>query len=77
MFPVTGKRKRSVATYGLVIQTALISCALAGGNAGTDDQVLAVFEKATERLTRHYVELYEGALEFIGFRIRRVCPNFG
>jgi len=52
------------------IQTALIACALAGGNAGADDQFLTMFEEAAARLTRHYSELYGSALEFIGFRIR-------
>ncbi len=52
------------------IQTALIACALAGGDAGTDDEFLAIIGRATERLTHFYVELYESALEFIGFRVR-------
>lgn len=52
------------------IQTALIACALAGGDAGIDEDFLAIIRKATERLAHHYVELYESALEFIGFRVR-------
>ena len=52
------------------IQTALIACALAGGERGVDHDFLAMFTEATARLTQHYAELYARALALIGFRIR-------
>ncbi|MEI8050267.1 MAG: hypothetical protein WCI12_02385 [Actinomycetes bacterium] len=52
------------------IQTALASYALAGGDAGVNQEFLGLFSEATALLTRQYVEIYELALEAVGFRIR-------
>lgn len=68
---VTARRYLASSSTSLAtIQTALATYMVAGGAAGENEELVAMFNETNERLTSQYVELYSAALGAVGFRVK-------